>query len=61
MGESWHNNHHAFPGSAKLGIEAGQWDPGWWVLLALQRIGLVSQLETHETLPARSDLTSVNV
>ena len=20
MGESWHNNHHAFPGAAKLGL-----------------------------------------
>ena len=33
MGESWHNNHHAFPGSARLGLRAGEWDPGWWVLL----------------------------
>lgn len=56
MGESWHNNHHAYPGSAKLGIESGQWDPGWWVLLALRRIGLASEFETCETLPSRSDL-----
>jgi fatty-acid desaturase len=32
MGESWHNNHHAFPGSAKLGLRAWQHDPGWWAL-----------------------------
>lgn len=56
MGESWHNNHHAFPGSAKLGILEGQWDPGWWVLLALHRMGLVSKIETHETLADRNDL-----
>lgn len=30
MGESWHNNHHAYPGSAKLGLYPGEWDPGWW-------------------------------
>ena len=59
MGESWHNNHHAFPGSAKLGIEAGQWDPGWWVLLALQRIGLASEFQTDATLPPRNDLVPV--
>jgi stearoyl-CoA desaturase (delta-9 desaturase) len=35
MGESWHNNHHAFPGSARLGLYAGEWDPGWWMLLVL--------------------------
>ena len=56
MGESWHNNHHAFPGSAKLGIEKGQWDPGWWVLLALNRARLVSHIKTHETLADRNDL-----
>ncbi len=41
MGECWHNNHHAFPGSARLGLAPGEWDPGWWVLQALQRAGLV--------------------
>ena len=41
MGESWHNNHHANPRSPRLGIKPGQWDPGWWVLRALERIGVV--------------------
>ena len=36
MGECWHNNHHAVPGSARLGLAAGEWDPGWWVLSGLQ-------------------------
>lgn len=39
MGESWHNNHHAFPMSAKLGLQQGQWDPGWWVIQGLVKIG----------------------
>ncbi len=41
MGECWHNNHHAYPGSARLGLHAGQADPGWWVLRLLQAMGLV--------------------
>jgi len=41
MGESWHNNHHAYPGSAMLGIYRGQIDPGWFVLNRLYNIGLV--------------------
>ncbi|MEO0971952.1 MAG: acyl-CoA desaturase, partial [Pseudomonadota bacterium] len=40
MGENWHNNHHAFPGSARLGLRQGQWDPGWWVLQLMARLGL---------------------
>ena len=35
FGECWHNNHHAFPGSARLGLYPGQTDPGWWVLTLL--------------------------
>lgn len=41
FGEAWHDNHHAFPHSAKLGLLPGQPDPGWWALRALARAGLV--------------------
>lgn len=56
MGEAWHNNHHAFPGSARLGLKPGEIDPGWWVLLGLERLGLVANLKTPATLPARPAL-----
>ena len=56
MGESWHNNHHAYPGSARLGLEQGQWDPGWWVLLLLEKLGLARNLITPDRLPARREL-----
>jgi stearoyl-CoA desaturase (delta-9 desaturase) len=56
MGESWHNNHHAFPGSARLGLYPGQADPGWWVLMALHRIGLVRDVVLPHDLPARKQL-----
>lgn len=59
MGECWHNNHHAYPGSARLGLEQGQWDPGWWALLAFERLGLVRALTTPVTIGARSDLVPV--
>ncbi len=59
MGESWHNNHHAFPGSARLGLEPGQWDPGWWVLKALERAGLVSDLVTPGSLSSRPELVRI--
>lgn len=59
MGESWHNNHHAFPGSARLGLYPGEWDPGWWALVLLRRAGLVWNLRLPEHLPARAELVSL--
>lgn len=41
FGEAYHNNHHAFPESARLGLFPGQPDPGWWVLCVLRHLGLV--------------------
>jgi stearoyl-CoA desaturase (delta-9 desaturase) len=59
MGEAWHNNHHAFPASARLGLQPGEIDPGWWVLGALERLGLVSNLKTPEMLPHRPNLVAL--
>jgi fatty-acid desaturase len=56
MGESWHNNHHAFPGSARLGLFAGEWDPGWWILMALRKLGLVWNVKLPAALPPRAEL-----
>lgn len=59
MGEAWHNNHHAFPGSAKLGLKTGETDPGWWVLQGLERVGLVWNVKTPAMLPHRPNLVSL--
>ena len=56
FGEAWHCNHHAWPDSARLGIEPGQHDPGWWVLLLMQRLGLVWNLKQPADLQARPGL-----
>ncbi len=56
MGESWHNNHHAFPSSAKLGLYPGQTDPGWWIVRVLERVGLVWNVQTPESLPHRTNV-----
>jgi fatty-acid desaturase len=61
MGESWHNNHHAFPGSARLGLLRGQWDPGWWLLCALRRCGLVWSIQTPDTLRPRPALRRIEI
>lgn len=56
MGESWHNNHHAFPGSAKLGLFPGQIDLGWWLILSFEALGLATNIKTPNELPYRREL-----
>jgi stearoyl-CoA desaturase (delta-9 desaturase) len=40
LGEGWHNNHHAFPTSARHGLRWWQFDASWCVLLLMKRLGL---------------------
>lgn len=56
MGEAWHNNHHAFPGSAMLGLYHDEPDPGWWVLNALHNLGIVKNIKLPDSLPSRPEL-----
>jgi len=51
MGEGWHNNHHAFPKSARLGLRQGQHDPGWWFIALLRGLGLAWNVRLPENLP----------
>ena len=56
MGECWHNNHHAFPNSAKIGLRHFQLDPGWWMICALEKLGLAWNIQVPQTLPSRFEL-----
>ncbi len=64
LGEGWHNNHHAFPSSARHGLLPGQVDVSWLVIRGLERLGLVwnvrrpseAQLERRR-LSAQADST----
>jgi stearoyl-CoA desaturase (delta-9 desaturase) len=40
MGEGWHNNHHAFPSSARHGFYWWQLDLTWGVIWLMERFGL---------------------
>ncbi|MCA9062714.1 MAG: hypothetical protein KDA96_06635 [Planctomycetaceae bacterium] len=60
MGEAWHNNHHAFPDSARLGINPGQTDPGWWLVRAFQSIGLATGVTLPRDLPDRPELRRIH-
>lgn len=43
-GEGWHNNHHAHPKVAKAGWKWWEVDPTWWVIQALQGLGLATKV-----------------
>jgi stearoyl-CoA desaturase (Delta-9 desaturase) len=41
FGEGWHNNHHAFPTSARHGLHWWQMDLTWWTIRLLEKLRLV--------------------
>lgn len=45
FGEGFHNNHHAFPGSARIGLRWWEFDLGWWAVRALRCAGLISNVQ----------------
>ena len=59
FGESFHGNHHAFPHSAKLGLEQGQVDPGYWLIRGLGVLGLAQAIKGPGSEPAREGLARV--
>jgi stearoyl-CoA desaturase (delta-9 desaturase) len=40
FGEGWHHNHHAFPSSARHGLEWWQIDLNYWFIRTLELVGL---------------------
>lgn len=56
FGENWHGNHHAFPHSAKLGVELGQFDPGYLLIMCLEKVGLAWNIKTPTSEPERCGL-----
>ncbi len=44
FGEGWHNNHHAWPKNARLGLRPSQLDMGYAFIKLLEKFGLVSDL-----------------
>lgn len=44
LGEGWHNNHHAFPTSARHGLHWWQLDLSYFMIRALALIGLAREI-----------------
>ncbi len=55
FGEGWHNNHHAFPASARHGLKWWQFDSSWVIIRTLEKLGLAKKvrLPSADRLAAR--------
>jgi fatty-acid desaturase len=56
FGECWHNNHHAFPESARIGLEERQSDPAAWVIEHFEKLGWAYDVGRPRPLSERDDL-----
>ena len=51
FGEGWHNNHHAWPGSARMGLEPGQLDLSYGCIRAMAWLGLIDRVQVAGQMP----------
>ena len=61
FGESWHNNHHAFPSSAVHGVGRGQFDISARFIGMLEKLGLAQRVKrvSHAQLLAKLERASM--
>ena len=48
FGEGWHNNHHAFPTSARHGLEWYQFDMNWIAIRILEKLGWAENIRVAD-------------
>ena len=53
-GKCHHNNHHAHPGSARMGEAWYEFDLGWYCLCVLQALGIVRGVRTMTAAPEQT-------
>jgi stearoyl-CoA desaturase (delta-9 desaturase) len=58
FGEGWHNNHHAYPSSARMGFQWWEVDLTWQHIRLLRRLGLARRIRLaaplHAAMPAHA-------
>lgn len=55
-GEELHNNHHAFPSSAKFALRKWEFDIGWAAIKGFEALGLAKVLRVAPTLDIRPNI-----
>lgn len=61
FGEGWHNNHHAFPTSARHGLFWWQIDVAYWFILFMSYLGLASDVKLPKQQVVESKRNSLKV
>ena len=56
-GEELHNNHHAFPSSARFSMRRWELDIGWVAIKGLEKVGLAKVLRVAPSLDIRPNIT----
>ena len=57
-GEELHNNHHAFPSSARFSMRRWELDIGWLAITALQKLRLAKVLRVAPSLDVRPNIAA---
>ena len=55
-GEELHNNHHAFPSSARFSMRRWEFDIGWAAIKGLEKVGLAKVLRVAPSLDIRPNM-----
>jgi stearoyl-CoA desaturase (delta-9 desaturase) len=61
LGEGWHNNHHAFPASARHGLRWWQPDASYWVIKMMSWVGLARDIRVPEEPALNAKLRTVTL
>lgn len=48
FGEGWHNNHHAFPRSARHGLTWREFDVNWLQIRLLEKLGIIRDVYAYD-------------
>ncbi|MDM7922442.1 MAG: fatty acid desaturase [Pyrinomonadaceae bacterium] len=51
FGEGWHNNHHAFPTSARHGLDWHQFDMNWITIRIFEKLGWAKKIRLADVRP----------
>ncbi len=60
-GEGWHNNHHAFPSSARHGLKWWQFDLSWIIIRSMELLGMAwdVRLPSEKAMAKKAVITEI--